>query len=244
MGAWLPYDCPEDVCKAVRVLPELRTRLGTVSAWPWNRYQPRETAWWLVPQDDEAERPAYALGKFYFEFGDEPNWLDVGLYLERGGSEAAVMALGRRSNEVFTDDWMWSRFVADLAAGKVTDAVRRVSAATGLELAVAFELKPLTSEAPSLDIEGDLASFSVRGDGAVVPDLDLLSSAARRRFRSVSTALELAAALENVDGFTWVDARISATFACGDEVKSTAVWTAERVWKELLAPLDHWFGQR
>jgi hypothetical protein len=244
VGAWLPYDCPEDVCKAVQKLTEVQARLGTVHAWPWNRYQQRETAWWLVPQDDGAERPAYPLGKFYFEFGDESNRLDVGLYLERGASEAAVTALGRSPNEVLTDDWMWSRFVADLRAAKVTDAVRRASHASGLQVYLAFALTPLTSAASSQDLEPDVVCFTVGDDGRVVPDLDPPSSRVLRPFRSVSTVLELAGALEKVDGFTWVDVRAGVTFDCGDEVRSTDVWTADRVWKQLLAPLDRWVGRR
>ncbi len=173
MAAWLPYDCPEDVCKALQQLPELRDRVGALSARPWNMHQPRETLWWLIPHDDEGSWPAHRLGKFVFEFGADANELDVGLYVEKGVSAEAAEVLGYAENLVLSDDWMWSRFVADIQAGAVTDAVRRISRDTKLDAYLAFVLKPQTS-AGSPGIDGDVVDLF----GAARRRLDGLPSSA------------------------------------------------------------------
>ena len=240
---WIPYECPEDVCKALQQLPELRDRVGALSARPWNMHQPRETLWWLIPHDDEGSWPAHRLGKFVFEFGAETNQLDVGLYVEKGVSAEAADALGYADGLVLSDDWMWSRFVADLRTGAVTKVVRRISEATGLDAYLAFVFKPQTS-AGSPGIEGDIAAFSVRRDGSLVPALDPPSSKVLRPFRSVTSDIELVAALEKGDGYTWVDAYVAVSFACGPKPKSSSAWPAERLWEELLSPLARWIGGR
>ena len=151
-------------------------------------------------------------------------------------SAQAAEVLEYADGLVLDDDWMWSRFVADLRAGAVTDVVRRISDATGLDVYLAFVLKPQSS-AGSPGVEGDVAAFSMKQGGSILPALDPPSSRLLRPFRSVTGDVELVAALEKCDGYTWVDAYVAATFACGSKPKGASVWTAERLWEELLAPL-------
>lgn len=239
----IPYDCPEDVCKAVQHLKALRDRLGDLSAHPWNRHEPRETLWWLIPPDEDGSWPAHRLGKFVFEFNGEPNQLDVGLCVEKGVSAQAAEALDYPEGLVLDDDWMWPRFVADVATGSVTTLLQSISRDTGLAPQLVFTLKPQTS-AGSPSIEGDVVAFAVAPDGSLVPSLDPPGSKLLRPFKTVRTDAELVAALASVDGYTWIDAYVMATFACGAADDATDIWSAERMWEGLLAPLTRWIGRR
>lgn len=241
-SAWLPFDCPEDVCKAVQSVPALRERLGALSARPWNQHQPRETSWWLIPQDEDGAWPAHRLGKYVFEFAADANQLDVGLYVEKGVSAEAAEALEYPDHLVVSDEWMWPRLVADVQRGVVSDVVRRTRKSTGLDVYIAAVTKPqVPSGSPS--IEGDVASFAVGQDRIVTPTLDPPSSRLLRPFRTVKSDEDLAAALEKVDGYTWVDIYVAATFSCGQEARTVNAWTAERLWSELLEPLAAWVGR-
>ncbi len=240
MIASVPYDRPEDLCKAVKGVPELRVRLGELSARPWNMYEPQETSWWLVPRHDTGSWPAHHLGKFVFEFGDASDTLDVGLYVEKGVSEQAAEVLEYPGRLVLTADWMWSRFIADLRAGVVTNVARRISAATVLDVRLVFFLGPqVSSGSPAQD--RDQVSFAVTGEGPLVASLDPRSSRLLSAFSGVKSETELVHALERVDGFTWIDAYIGATFACA-RGPAGPQWTAEQVWADLLAPLGRWVG--
>src|SRR4051812_12204358 len=100
MRPWVPYECPEDACKAVLALHAMRERLGKVSARPFNMHDSRSSLWWLIPPDDDGVWPAHRLGKVAFNFGDAPDSLDVALYVERGLSAEAASALGEQPNRV------------------------------------------------------------------------------------------------------------------------------------------------
>jgi hypothetical protein len=212
MPAWIPYGCPEDACKAIKELAEVRHRMGRASARPWEPDRPRETHWWLVPQDDESSWPAHPLGKFVFDFS-EPGHLDVGLYVERGVNGVAADALGFGEHLVVTDDWMWSRFLADLSAGLVTEVARSILELANIEVFIGFVLKPQSEAAPSFEGPSVWLSPSSAKGLVLEPELDPKSSALLKPFRTVTSDEQLAARLGEVNDFTWIDAYVVASFA-------------------------------
>jgi hypothetical protein len=241
MEPWVSFNCPQDACNELLAVAALRERLGKLTARPWNQYQPRETLWWLVPQSEQGDWPAYHLGKLAFEFGDEPDALDVALYVEKGVSKDAAEALDAGVSVVVTNDWMWGRFLRDVRSGRVTDRIRQVSRATSLDVTLYFVLGPLLSP-DSPRVNRDVLTVTLGANEALAVQTVPKTSRHGKLFRSVATAPALASALEAVDGFTWVDAYVGATFRCSERRRTQNVWTAERIWQDLLAPLAEWTG--
>ncbi len=241
MEPWVSFACPEDACKELQGVPALRERLGKLSARLWNQYEPRETLWWLVPQDERGDWPAYHLGKYAFEFGDEPDTLDVALYVEKGLSKDAAAALDAGQSVVVTGDWMWSRFLRDLRSGRVTERIRDVGRTTGLDVTLCFVLGPILSPgSPRGDRE--VLSVALGNGGQLAVQLEPKRSRYHKLFGSVASDAALASALQDVDGFTWVDAYVGATFQCSERRRTENVWTSDHIWQSFLAPLAEWVG--
>lgn len=138
-----------------RHVPAPYDRLGKVDARPWNMHAARTSQWWLIPQDENGNWPAFNLGKLAFlfgrELGDEPNTILVGRRVERGLSELAE-GLGW-SGGVLTENWMWTkRFARELATGHVTSAARRVAERSGVDVRAWFALGPgVPAGSPKID---------------------------------------------------------------------------------------------
>jgi hypothetical protein len=199
----------------------------------------------LAPQDHASTWPWDRLGKYVFEFGDA-NEIEVGLYLEKGMSAEAASVLGWTTG-ILDDDWMWARFVDDVRRGTF-GRVLAGSEAVGLHVEVRFDLKPVPS-AGAEDVlasarEFDRAAFTLGGSAPMLVGAERTRTRtpAMKALESARTHADLADALAKIDGFTWVDAWIVATFACCDEARCAEVWPADRLWSELLARLAPWAG--
>lgn len=86
-----------------------------LSARPWNRFQPDDSLWWLVPSKDW---PAYRHGKCAFctEYAD-PGELFAGLNVEKGFGAATTSVLPSvNHNQVVGPNWVWRRLVEPAGA--------------------------------------------------------------------------------------------------------------------------------
>jgi hypothetical protein len=241
MEPWVSFACPEDACKALQAVPAICERLGKLAARPWNPYEPRETHWWLVPQDERGDWPAYHLGKYAFEFGDEHDTLDIALFVEKGVSKEAATTLGVGQSVIVTDDWMWWRFLRDLRSRRVTDRIRHIARTTGLDVTPYFVVGPLLSPG-SPRVDREVISVALGNDGQLAVQPEPKLSRHLKSFRSVATDAALASALAGVDGFTWVDAYVGATFRCSDRLRTENVWTTDRIWETFLSRFAEWTG--
>ncbi len=81
---------------------------------PYNRFEPDDTIWWLVPS---VEWPAYKYGKLFFDsrIGKAPkdeNGIYSGFYVEKG----LGLAVGDLYHQslIMRDDWLWREFITVL----------------------------------------------------------------------------------------------------------------------------------
>jgi len=105
---------------------------------PWNRFEPENTRWWLVPSTDW---PAYRRGKLSLDPTDEKaNVLYCGFDVEKGF--APIVGEGypstRRRDLIMRNSWTWHRFMTDLTRGVVDDVVQEVAHRTGRSLRLEF----------------------------------------------------------------------------------------------------------
>ncbi len=98
-----------------------------LSARPWNKYDPDNTLWWLVPSTDW---PAYKHGKMFFcQKRASKGHLFCGLHIEKGFDpiveSAYPFARGRRL--IMGSDWVWFDFLSDLDANRVSSTIAQAS---------------------------------------------------------------------------------------------------------------------
>lgn len=72
---------PRELCDDVKDV--CAGEFNTLTARPWNRFEPDASLWWLVPSTDW---PAYRYGKLYFDWLDKNDFsvMSCGLHVERG----------------------------------------------------------------------------------------------------------------------------------------------------------------
>lgn len=231
MPRWLPYECPEDACKAV-IKPA--RELG-LSARPWNHKQPRTTDWWLVPPAEESNWPAYRLGKLRFG-RDATSAIEAGLHVEKGVSAAAAKATGWPVSMVMTREWLWPVFLRDIASGLVLETVARAAAHSGCEAWLAVYAGVPRVQMDDLKTDWEYVLFAPERELRVVT----ASGHAKdlRKVRASTNGAELAEALGSVGEFTWVDFHVGVTFATTGTPPD--LWSGERLWEQWLTPLARW----
>ena len=105
---------------------------------PYNRFDPENSAWWLVPG---IGNPAYKYTKYYFNWGDMRRSLRVGIHAEKGLSPEVSSAYptSKGSTKIMQKDWHWYQFVQNIESGKVPQTIRELS----IHLSVPFEVRLL-----------------------------------------------------------------------------------------------------
>lgn len=87
---------------------------GILTARPYNRFEPENTTWWLVPTTDW---PAYRLPKILIskEKNDE-NLYHIGLYAEKGhGHVVAEIDNSKKIKSLIMDKlWFWNKFCEEI----------------------------------------------------------------------------------------------------------------------------------
>jgi hypothetical protein len=242
MTAWLPFACPEDVCKAVQCCTGFVEHFGKLAARPLNQYEPHATMWWLVPYDDDGRSPwpAYRVGKFRFAFSDKGQ-VQVGLHVEKGLSAEAASMMGDRGKSMkLAPDWRWYRFMADLRGGLVSTTVAEVARRQRLPVRVEVNGGPpekLYEDGPDhvvFDVkDGRLAAAGTPTRMKLLPPLF-----------GVASGPELADALASFprDGWTWIDVYVSTSFELGPraDLDPADEWKADRLWEGWLSGLARW----
>lgn len=98
---------------------------------PWNRFEPENTLWWIVPDTDW---PAYRYGKGVLRKSDfQPAQVQCGLHVEKGFDPvvASVYPTLARRGHTLDKNWTWHQFTQDLADGKVGKTAQAITNITG-----------------------------------------------------------------------------------------------------------------
>ena len=245
MTAWVPYECPEDVCKAVRASKGFHERFGMLAARPWNPHEPRTTMWWLVPFGDGGKSPwpAFHVGKFQFAFSGDRKRIHVGLHVEKGLSveAASVLAPDKAKAQKMTSEWRWHRFVIDLRWGVVTSTIREVTRRHGLPLQVRVYGGP--PEKLYEDVS-ERAVFDVK-NGRLVAVPPTTMTKLLPPLHGVTGGPELADAIEGSplrNGWVWIDVRLMSSFELGPRANLDAAdeWNGDRLWETFLSQFAQW----
>jgi len=97
----------------------LKSEKQPFSPRPYNRFEPRDSVWWVVPETDW---PAYHLGKYIFR--DAEDRIKCGLNVEKGFGEIA--ARGYNYDTSLDDDWQWFKSIDDIENGIVEGKLNKV----------------------------------------------------------------------------------------------------------------------
>ncbi|MDD5308681.1 MAG: hypothetical protein PHU25_15295 [Deltaproteobacteria bacterium] len=248
LPVWVPYDSPEDACKAVGLLPEVKSKFSKLYPLPWNRHQPRKTEWWLSPS---SENPAYKYGKYLFTApAARPGRMLITLNVEKGLGPAVRDAYrspkGRRY--LMEDDWCWHHLLRSFS--RVTEAATSIARETGrdveVELSGGHSLDPdsFDPQAPKPPQNIWRARFTTDGTLSL-PDEDRCPDKAFKVMATVKDFASLAHALGALDAdpWVWIDffVGIPVEYATGAPCPAgREEWDAGRLWKSILAPLAEW----
>jgi hypothetical protein len=119
---------PQELCYRVKQLCE--GEFETLSARPWNRFEPANSLWWIVPATDW---PAFRHGKLYFDWtSPDHSAISCGLHVEKGLNRSIQSAYPSKkgSQYIMGSDWVWHRFLRDLENGTVPTALAKALVGT------------------------------------------------------------------------------------------------------------------
>lgn len=228
------------------------------SSRPWNRFDPENTEWWIVPS---SEWPAYRYGKGAFHPSvREPDSLFCGLYVEKGLDSIVAKAypalIGR--GLVMDKRWTWFAFLEGLASGEIGLAAERLAQETGgptiLYISGWYASDPTDFDPhPELDSEA-LASecrspldcgrvwFQMAGS-----ELDKIEERCiRGPMARISQVRHLESLLQVLQdgpdiGWVWFDVYVGVrvrVIPC-DEARGQS-WDAGEIWRRLFRPWSQW----
>ena len=215
---------------------ELKPYFGGLSSLPYNRYNSDNTVWWLSPGP---QVPAYRYPKFAVmpPEPDAPEQLFIGIYIEKGVSDAYARAVGYSKHHVLDKDWAWHGLMADMASGeKLSRSFSEISAATGvtpeLRLYATMQVK---EAADNLAPKGERIIFDISGNKLAVQQP--IQSPLLQSLATCSTLSELASSVEHLDksSFIWIDLVAGLPV---ELVNGQGQVTAEYLAKKVLSSLE------
>lgn len=215
---------------------------------PWNRFEPENTRWWLVPSRDW---PAYHHGKLSLDPTDEEgNVLFCGFDVEKG--VAPIVGEGypaaRRRDLIMADSWTWHRFMTDLTAGVVGDVVQELAHSMGQSMRLEFRTE-YASNLDEFNPEARLNTLLVFEIGGT--ELSLTKSEGEHwRFQPVASCAKLAElpycmqAMHDLLEWIWIDLYFGILVSRGkkDEpvVERGELWSSTDLWEKALMSWQPW----
>lgn len=187
---------------AARAGVELTTR-------PWNRFEPDDTDWWLVPGTDW---PAYKFGKVFLHWLDRAeNRAEAALHLEKGlGVEVSAVYDAPRGRRLIMDpDWAWHLLLQSLEGEEWQSALvkAREQAFGGLTLGVqgSYVADPDSFDPYVYDFERDRVKFDVpEAPGALRPLSAQTPAGLLDGLERVSSLDQLVLELESLTANPWL----------------------------------------
>jgi hypothetical protein len=228
-----------------------RKKIGDASLRQFNRFESKETDWWLAPTK---ERPTFKYGKFLFDWcGDD--CLLFGLYVEKGvdPSLKQFFTSKRGRDYLMYHDWVWHQFLQDCKSGRIESVVKYI--AKKLSFPVIFRIDGGYAEDPkifdpykSLLKDNDLYLLQWKQDSN-----KFVVSESRTKMKmlgelaSVQTFADLNRFLDkmNNEKWLWLDFYIALKLRYKDldliSDKEKDEWTAEMIWDRFLKHFLPWF---
>lgn len=218
----------------------LKSENEEYSSRPYNRYEPKNTTWWVVPTKDW---PAFNYGKYVFR--DDGDLLRVGLNIEKGlglSAEQVAKTLKISESSIVNEDWVWHDFVEEIKEDSIDETLNQLEARAGsvfVELGISYINQPSEYDpfAPKIDRfvyryrEGKLDLQEGKSRIHQFPD-----------FAEVDEIKELIITLENqhdID-WCWADIDIIVPFKKKRELNEGDVVIEEAGLADIFTPLTGW----
>ena len=239
------YPNARSVAYAVKRVLDSRG-MANVTARPWNKFDPENTFWWLVP---ETKWPAYNHGKFFFTPDRAPKgFLFCGLHMEKGLDPSVSEAYPSRGGKrlIMHDDWTWFPFLDDLRSGAFEQTIQKASKGIGapvlIRLEVGYVEDPGSFDPHAIRLQWDKIVFSSRNGS-----LKVETSETPSRFLGDISKLQrlgdLAEAIGDMQnaGWFWIDIFIGSLFERAANPVGQDAWDATQLWAKALCMWEPWF---
>ena len=216
-----------------------------ITARPWNRHDPDNTFWWLVPSGDW---PAYKHGKIFFSPDRAPrDCLFCGLHVEKGldPSIAAAYPSGGGKRMIMGDDWTWHEFIEDLNTDSLRSAIKRASEESAEPVVIRFEAgfveDPGSFDPHANRPKWDIVVCETFDNSLLVKTSDTPSNLLDKVAQSQSFD-ELASFISQIPNpeWVWLDVFLGSVFLKNQEVTSSDTWDAGQLWNKALSIWEPW----
>lgn len=247
----------QEMARAVRESAELMEG-REYSARPWNRFDPENSEWWIVPS---ADWPAYRYGKGVFKPSERlPNWVLCGLYVEKGFDRIVADAypelIGR--GHIMDEYWTWTTFLEGLADGTIARAAQIVAKETNrpaiLEVDTWYTSSPTDFDPhPLLDAEALAGECRSPLDAGRVWFTIVDGALEKQEERCIADVMAPIANCHHLSGlheafqtaphvpWTWMNVYLGALVSPVREGQtSSSPWSASDIWRKLLRPWLPW----
>lgn len=232
--------------------------LDKLTARPYNRFEPADSLWWLVPTTDW---PSFRHGKIVFA----PNLVQLGvvtcgLHVEKGYGRKVKNAVKSLSEtRVLSNSWAWPGLLADLGNGRFAGGALQVAERSGEPVVLKIDVFQFDDSGEfGLDsrfdsVDGSLASRNALGSFRFDVNGDQLSlhsqSEVKREAQAVAACQRLGdlAALfkdpqvmKKWDWF-WVDVYAGVNIELALTQANTATgWPEPTIWRNVVHPWMPW----
>ncbi len=228
---------------------------------PWNRFEPDDTDWWIVPS---TEWPAYRYGKGMFRLVEYlPGQVLICLNVEKGFAPIVAEAFPSLASrgQIIDEQWAWHRFLQGLKDGSVGQIVKDFDEDISSELIIEisawypsdyddFDPYSLPLRDSSIDegcrsaedagliwfkIEGE--ELKKLGDSCVGEIVEPIAGCLG--FIDLSNALQTSPKLP----WAWIDISVGVLVSLlSESQKPTDAWGSTQIWNRLLRPWLPWIA--
>lgn len=208
---------------------------------PWNRFEPDETEWWLVPSP---EWPAHKYGKIFLHWTDRNRQrARAALHVEKGlGSEVSPAYDARRGRRLIMDDtWAWHLLVETLTEGRFASRLielwQQSAGRVDVSVEAGYVPDPDSFDPYAYDFGRDRYTFSLTDrEGALAPENASAEAGLIEGLESVRSLDDLASRISPLtdEAWVWVDFMAGVPLLLDvDPEQGGSVTLAPELWSDL-----------
>jgi hypothetical protein len=217
-----------------------------LTARPWNRFEPVNTEWWLIPS---TEWPAYHQGKFFLRPQNSNRDLYCGLYVEKGLDPSIASAFPTGKKLVMKKDWRWHQTLGDMQSNALNAPLLETIERSGQFVLLVVD-GGFIEDPGSYDPDAPRMAWNhlvFESDGIALRQVS--AELTGDQFASLSTCESLprlAHALAQIPQveWTWIDVHIGVELEMAplepDAEPGPGGWGASELWERCLAPWLPW----
>lgn len=217
-----------------------------ISTRPWNRYDPDNTLWWIIPS---TEWPAYKHGKLFFSPERAPTGcLFCGLHIEKGldPSVAEAYSPGAGQRLIMKEDWTWLMFLTDLNTQRFRSAVISASEAANSPVTLRFEAG-FVDDPRSFDPQAPRPKWDTIIFESFGTNLDIKScetpSRLLTKLENIKSLGDLERSISTIpnSNWVWLDIFMGFIFIENTGNDPYTSWDSAELWTKIFSLWEPWF---